>query len=308
LDTPYQPSGILLIDKPANMTSAKVVSRVKRLLGANKVGHGGTLDPFATGVLICCINRATRIARFFLNGEKTYQAVLHLGVETDTHDPTGTVISRCDVDHFSEAQLKAVIRQFEGTIEQTPPSFSALKHNGVPLYKLARRGLQVKKPPRTVHIAYIKILGIELPRVRLEIACSSGTYIRSLAVDIGRELKCGGHLSALRRIKSSGFDLQETIPVSDLDAFAEKGKLPGMIIGMANALWHIPAYIADDILVNKIRYGQKIEITDIEPDRIVSKTDKFNSFIKVMNNDNELLAVLSNSHSEPCYRYCGVFQ
>ncbi len=308
MDMPHQQNGILLIDKPANMTSADVVSRVKKLLGANKVGHGGTLDPFATGVLICCINRATRIARFFLSGDKIYQAVLHLGVETDTQDPTGVVVSRCDVNRFSETQLKKVIGQFEGTIEQTPPPFSALKHHGVPLYKLARKGLQIRKPPRTVHIASIKILEIKLPRIRLEISCSSGTYIRSLAADIGRELKCGGHLSALRRTKSSGFSLQETIPVSQLDVFARNGRLPTRIIGMAKALWHIPAHIADDVLVNKIRYGQKIGITDIEPDRIVSKTDKFNSFIKVINDENELLAVLSNNHNEPCYRYCGVFQ
>ena len=290
------------------MTSAGVVSRVKRLLGAGKVGHGGTLDPFATGVLLCCVNRATRIARFFLNGDKTYQAVIHLGVETDTQDPTGTVVSRKNADRISDTQLREVIGQFEGTIKQTPPPFSALKHHGVRLYKLARKGAPVIKPPREIHIASIKIMEIELPRVHLEIACSSGTYIRSLASDIGSALKCGGHLSALRRTRSSGFGLKEAVPVARLDDLAKEDRLPKMIIGMAQALRHIPAHVADHRLVKKIRYGQQIGRADIEQGAIAAPMDFAAPFIKVVDEDNELLAVLSKTQNEPGYRYCGVFQ
>ncbi len=296
------------LDKPADMTSAEVVSRVKRLLGARKVGHGGTLDPFATGTLICCVNRATRIARFFLNGDKTYQAVIHLGVETDTQDPTGTVVSRKPVDGISASQLRDVIRRFEGTIEQAPPAFSALKHHGVRLYKLARKGVPVKKPPRKVRIDSIEIMEIELPRVYLKIACSSGTYVRSLATDIGTALGCGGHLSALRRTMSSGFGLKEAVPVSQLEDLAIEGRLAGMVIGMAQALRHIPTHVADDRLVEKIRYGRQIGCADIENGAVAAPEELATHFVKVVNEDDELLAILSKTQSKPGYRYCGVFQ
>ena len=147
-------SGILVVDKPAGLTSAKVVARVKKLLGARKVGHTGTLDPFATGVLICCINKATKLSRFFLKGWKKYTAVLHLGIETDTQDSTGSVISVVNAVALDERFIRTVFQQFEGTIEQVPPVYSALKHKGVPLYKLARNGKPVQKPARQVTIAY----------------------------------------------------------------------------------------------------------------------------------------------------------
>ena len=138
-------SGLLIVDKPAGISSAKVVARVKALLKAKKVGHTGTLDPFATGVLVCCINRATKLARFFLRGNKKYEAVLRLGIETDTQDPTGNITRVCNPGKFSEETIKSVFKRYEGTLTQVPPVYSALKYKGIPLYKLARRDEPVQK-------------------------------------------------------------------------------------------------------------------------------------------------------------------
>ena len=148
-------SGIVAVDKPKNITSAKVVAHVKRLLNAKKAGHAGTLDPFAEGVLVCCINDATRLARFLLAGNKTYEATLKLGIDTDTQDSTGSVTAVSREFDYPQDTIRSVVKQFEGRIEQQPPVFSALKHKGTPLYKLARQGTPVQKPARSVHIASI---------------------------------------------------------------------------------------------------------------------------------------------------------
>jgi tRNA pseudouridine55 synthase len=181
---PYKSSGIIVVDKPADITSARVVARIKKFFGAPKAGHTGTLDPFATGVMVCCINNATRLSRFFLHGNKKYEALLHLGIETETQDSTGTIIATCDEVHFSDKTIQTVFKQFEGTLYQHPPIFSALKHKGIRLYKLAREGKPVQKPPRRISISYIKILEIDQPLIRFEVSCSAGTYIRTLCADI----------------------------------------------------------------------------------------------------------------------------
>ena len=162
-------NGIIIIDKPVGITSARVVSIVKKALNAKKVGHAGTLDPFAEGVLICCVNQATRLADFLLHGTKKYIAGLKLGEETDTQDVTGTVTSTVEPKNYSIETLKKVFKAFEGPLEQLPPVYSALKHKGVPLYKLARSGKPVQKPPRQVEIYSIAILDIALPLIRFEI-------------------------------------------------------------------------------------------------------------------------------------------
>ncbi|MBW1845643.1 MAG: tRNA pseudouridine(55) synthase TruB [Deltaproteobacteria bacterium] len=207
-------NGLLVIDKHASITSARAVAIVKKLCGVRKVGHTGTLDPFATGVLICCMNKATKLATFLLRGNKKYFAVLHLGVETDTQDSTGTIISTSDRVEFSEEAIKDVFDKFIGTVEQFPPVYSALKHKGVPLHKLARSGKAVSKPPRRVHISSIEIKEIVLPLVQFEITCSAGTYVRTLCSDIGKHLGCGGHLKALRRTESSGFAIEDALTLS----------------------------------------------------------------------------------------------
>ncbi|MFC1489191.1 tRNA pseudouridine(55) synthase TruB [Thermodesulfobacteriota bacterium] len=299
----HEISGVVVVDKPANITSAKVVAIIKKLFRAKKAGHTGTLDPFATGVMVCCINRATRLSNFFLHGNKKYQAVLHLGVSTDTQDSTGTITSTCNKTDCSEEAIRAAFKQFNGTIEQLPPVYSALKHKGVPLYKLARSGKPVQKPARHVHIAYIKILEINLPLIRFEVACSAGTYIRSLCADIGTLLGCGGHLKELRRIENSGFTIEEAATLSELKELARSNKLSRRTISMASALRDMPEHLADKVLAEKIMNGNILTTKDITAKQL----DDPESFIKVLDPDHDLIAVLNYSKDSSKYKYYCVF-
>jgi tRNA pseudouridine55 synthase len=282
-------SGIIVVDKPSDVTSARVVALLKKLTGAKKTGHAGTLDPFATGVLICCLNEATKISGFFLGGNKKYLAGLRLGISTDTQDFTGKVLSTCNNLNFSEEEITAVFNNYEGDIEQVPPVYSALKHKGVPLYKLARKGRPVEKPARRVHVYYIKIVEIKIPEILFEVSCSGGTYIRTLCADIGKDLGCGGHLKELRRIESCGFSISGATTVAELEKLALSGNIKSRIINMSDALKNISCCIADDTLIGKISHGKNITDKDIGQD-VLSGQD---GFIKVINSKNELLAVLN---------------
>ncbi|MFZ3044932.1 MAG: tRNA pseudouridine(55) synthase TruB [Desulfatirhabdiaceae bacterium] len=278
--------GIVIIDKPAGISSARVVAFVKQVLKADKVGHAGTLDPFATGVLVCCINRATRLNRFFLHDSKSYSAELHLGVETDTQDSTGTILSVQPIPVGLETKLKAVLDEFTGDLEQTPPSFSALKHQGVPLYKLARKGIHIQKPPRKITISRLQIMDICPPRVRLEIDCSAGTYIRTLASDIGKKLACGAHLHSLRRLFCSGFSLEQAISMDDFRKSASVEDAESVMISMNDALIGMKMVIADNTLTDKLRYGNILIRTD------VPEFDDSVQLMKIVDNDLNLMAVL----------------
>ncbi|RLB86028.1 MAG: tRNA pseudouridine(55) synthase TruB [Deltaproteobacteria bacterium] len=295
-------NGILLVDKPAGITSAKVVARIKKIFGARKVGHAGTLDPFATGILLCCINRATKLARFLLHNNKKYEAVLHLGIETDTQDSTGIVISTCDDVLFSEIKIRSVFNQFEGSIEQIPPVYSALKWKGTPLYKLARSGKPFQKAARRITIFNIEILGIHLPLIHFSISCSAGTYIRTLCSDIGKFLGCGGHLKELRRIQSGGFSITEAVKLSELENFALSEKISDRIISMSNALQDMPEHIADKGLAEKIMHGNIITKKELRPVHI----DSPEGFIKIVTINNDLIAVLKDTKDSNRYGYCCV--
>jgi len=296
-------NGVIVIDKPENISSAKVVALIKRVLKIAKAGHAGTLDPFATGVLVCCLNQATRLARFFLHGEKKYRAVLRLGIETDTQDATGDVVAANENFDFPEDTIQAVFKQFQGTLLQRPPVFSALKHNGTPLYKLARRGNPVLKPAREVFISSIKIVEIGLPFVRFEVACSGGTYIRSLCADIGATLGCGGHLHTLRRIESSGFTEAEAIPLAEVETVSTSDRLKDRIISMADALRGMPAYVAGAALVKKIIHGKKLA----EKDFLHAPMGQAAGLIKIVDENNNLCAVLDVKENIGQYKYCCVF-
>ncbi len=300
-------NGILIIDKPADITSARAVAIVKKALNAEKVGHAGTLDPFAEGLLICCVNKATRLADFLLDGPKNYIAELKLGVETDTQDLTGTVISTEKPVNVSEETIRQAFKAFEGPIEQLPPVYSALKHKGVPLYKLARSGQPVQKPPRRVKIYSITILGIALPLIRFEVSCSAGTYIRTLGADLGKKLGCGGHLNALKRTASSGFTLDQAVPLSAFEKPANSEKLTDRLIPMADALPEMPAGRADAHLVEKIRYGQMITGRDlagaVEFDAGLIRGSK----IKIVDQTGELVAILNYQGHDRRIDYCCVF-
>ena len=296
-------SGVIVVDKPPGITSAKVVARVKKLLKARKAGHTGTLDPFATGVLVCCINRATKLSRFFLHGEKKYEAVLHLGIETDTQDSTGNVTNICNNVEFSKKTIQSAFRRFEGTIKQLPPVYSALKHKGIPLYKLARNKRPVQKPARQVSIIYLKILEVHLPTIRFEVFCSAGTYIRTLCADIGTSLGCGGHLEELRRIESSGFTIADSVTLEKLEDLTFSKNSSDRIISMSNALKGIPEHIADKVLVNKINHGHIITKNDF----MLETINAFEGFIKIVDTDKDLVAVLKYTKDKNRYDYCCVF-
>ena len=296
-------SGILIIDKPANISSAGVVARIKRALGGSKTGHAGTLDPFATGVMVCCINQATRLARFFLHSGKTYRATLRLGVTTDTQDLTGTVLSQCEVTNFSTEQIQGVFTAFEGQLLQQPPAFSALKHKGVPLYKLARQGAPVLKPPRPVHISAIDIISIDLPEICFEVTCSAGTYIRTLCSDMGERLGCGGHLRELRRTRSSGFDIENAVGLEEFEKIAQSGGAAELMIPMNKALPGLPQYTADPDLRQKLMTGRTIDTQAIMAAALTGPDHR----VKIVDTAENLLAILQLEKKSGKLEYCCVF-
>jgi tRNA pseudouridine55 synthase len=257
-------------------------------LGGAKVGHSGTIDPFATGVLVCCINRATKLAQFFLTGGKTYLATLCLGIETDTQDATGRVTGTGDTGSLSATAVLAAMVEFKGDLLQAPPVFSALKHQGTPLYKLARSGHPVQKPSRRVHISAIDIITMALPEVFFSVTCSAGTYIRTLCADIGRLLGCGGHLKALRRVESCGFTISESIRLDDLDDLVASGNIRAHMIPMGEALRNIPLYIANPELAEHIMHGRQLTKQHLRLKGDFCPVD----YIKVVDTHHHLLAVL----------------
>lgn len=208
-------NGIVIIDKPAGWTSQDVTARLRRVFGTRRIGHGGTLDPMATGVLPVFVGRATRGVEFFEHAEKTYEAELLLGVATDTEDTTGTVLFRREVSVTPE-QLTAVLERFRGEIMQIPPMYSALKVNGQKLCDLARKGRQVERQPRPVTIHELTLLSREGDTLRLRVRCSKGTYIRTLCADIGEALGCGGCMQALRRTQAGEYTIAEAVPLQQL--------------------------------------------------------------------------------------------
>ncbi len=213
-------NGIVIIDKPAGWTSQDVTARLRRVFGTRRIGHGGTLDPMATGVLPVFVGRGTRGVEFFEHAEKTYETELLLGVATDTEDTTGTVLFRREVSVTPE-QLTAVLERFRGEIMQIPPMYSALKVNGQKLCDLARKGRQVERQPRPVTIHELTLLSREGDTLRLRVRCSKGTYIRTLCADIGEALGCGGCMQALRRTQAGEYTIAEAVPLQQLLEAAE---------------------------------------------------------------------------------------
>lgn len=294
-------NGIVIVDKPAGISSAGVVARVKKIFNARKLGHTGTLDPFATGVLICCINRATRLSRFLLEGDKAYEAELVLGISTDTQDATGTVVQKQSPSGISSERIREVAEDFVGSITQVPPVYSALKHRGTPLYKLARLGKAVEKPARTVRIDRLIIQDVCLPVVRFVVHCSSGTYIRTLCADMGRTLGCGGHLKELRRTASCGFTIDDAIDLEHLERLRDQKRLAEAVVSMNEALPRMPAALVDDQLARKIKNGMKLTQADLPRHPLTRHHDVF----KVVDQKGQLLAVLTSTPTGT-YNYCCV--
>ena len=221
-------NGIVIVDKPQGWTSQDVTARLRRVFHTRRIGHGGTLDPMATGVLPVFVGRATRGVEFFEHAEKTYETVLRLGLTTDTEDITGTVLTQQEV-HVTADQVEAVLERFRGEIMQVPPMYSALKVNGQKLCDLARKGKEVERKPRPITIRELSLLGMEDSDVRLRVRCSKGTYIRTLCKDIGEALGCGGCMAQLRRVTAGEYTIEEAVPLLELlDAREPEGYLRGV--------------------------------------------------------------------------------
>ena len=252
-------NGILIIDKPEGLTSAEVVRRVKRGLSV-KVGHLGTLDPFASGVLPLCLGEGTKIAQFLNTANKTYVGAIRLGEATDTGDRTGAVVRTMPVPPLGPEELRAIEERFQGDCTQVPPMYSALKRAGVPLYKLARQGIEVQRVGRPVRIESLRLHPIDETHLGFEVSCSKGTYVRVLAEDIGQALGSAAHLSALRRTRFGEFTLDEAVPLSVWDPRMSRGFLP-----VREALRHLPVVELDATAIRAVQRGQGWVLAQIEP-------------------------------------------
>lgn len=246
--------GVLVVDKPAGMTSAAVVGIVRRTLDARRVGHTGTLDPMATGVLPLCLGEGTKIAGYLLAEDKAYEGELELGVETDTLDREGQVTRRDPeaAAAVTREALAAAMAAMLGERLQVPPMYSAIKHRGRRLHQLAREGVEVERPPRPVRIDRFELLAAELPRARFAVECSKGTYVRSLVDDLGRALGCGAHLTDLRRTRSGSFTLQHVIQLSEITQELAEARL----LAPALALEHLPAVRVPGEELEAIAHGK----------------------------------------------------
>ncbi len=253
-------NGILLLDKPLGVTSNAALQQVKRLYHAAKAGHTGNLDPLATGLLPICFGEATKISSFLLDSDKRYVGTIKLGVITRTADAEGEVLETRPVGDYSEAQIREVLDRFTGEIEQVPPMHSAVKVNGTPLYKLAHKGLEIERKPRTVTIHRIDLRRHAGDELEIELHCSKGTYVRTLAEEIGEALGCGGHLCALRRTASGPFTLDEAVTMEQIAAAAEEGNaaLDALLLPIERALADWPAVNLTDNSAYYVQQGQPV--------------------------------------------------
>jgi len=291
---------VLIIDKKVGLSSAQVVAKVKAITKAGKAGHAGTLDPFASGVLVCCLNRATRLAQYLLSDEKQYRAVLRLGITTDTLDNTGRVVDKKPVPQITADQMASVLQRYTGQLMQTPPLFSALKHQGKPLYYWARKGTPVQKKGRQVTITALEATGVELPDVTLDITCSAGTYIRQLGFDIGRTLGCGGHLTRLARLRSGMFALKQALTLEQLESAVKAQTLGSCLVQPADALYHMAEHMADELLTRKVIHGRLLTFKD-------GFGVKHRSPFKIVSSDRKLLAIVEADKTTDRLKYRAVF-
>jgi len=268
----YEPFGLLNISKPRGKTSFEVVGQLRKVLQVKKVGHTGTLDPIASGVLLLCVGRATRLLDYLVDLPKSYMAWMKLGVTTDTLDSTGKVVQVREVPEFDEADVERVMDEFRGKIKQVPPMFSAVKRNGKKLYVLARQGIQADVEPRDVNIFDLEIESLLRSTIQLKIACSKGTYIRSLCADIGEKLGCGAHVFRLQRTNIGSWDVKDAIPFSRIFSLGRneitemlepiEGILPDYAVGEVSPLAEHYATNGLSIDIDQIRLSGELAIGD----------------------------------------------
>ena len=253
--------GVLVLNKPAGISSSDAVQKVKRLFGAQKVGHTGSLDPIATGVLPLCFGEATKFSQFLLASDKKYWTRIQFGVATDTGDRDGEVISQCDASGISREDVEAALPRFRGDIQQVPSMYSALKHNGQPLYKLARQGIEVERQARCVTIFSNELVKFEDACCELEIHCSKGTYIRTIAEELGEALGVGAHVTALHRRAAGPFDEKDMVELAELEARRAEGlSLDDYLLPVASTVGQWPEVLLTDATAFYVRQGQPVQI------------------------------------------------
>jgi len=248
-------SGLLLIDKPEGPSSALIVSRIKKILGARKVGHLGTLDPFASGLLLLGINEGTKVADIFLGAVKSYHAVMVLGVETDSQDATGNILTVHPAPAVCDSDLVALEKKFTGDLQQVPPMFSALKKDGVRLYRLARQGKEVARESRSIRVEKLCLRRLNDTELGFDVTCSRGTYVRTLAADMGKHLGCGAHLKSLRRTACGHLTVEQAMSINEIEELDAKAELP--LIPLHAALSHLRAVTWPDQFLSRLRLGQQ---------------------------------------------------
>jgi tRNA pseudouridine55 synthase len=276
-------NGILLVDKPEGFSSAEIVRVVKKRLAVDKIGHIGTLDPFATGLLPLCLGTGTKVAQFLVAERKAYTGTIRLGIETDTLDATGAITRTAPVPPCRPEVLRDLQQRFSGEYWQTPPMYSALKRHGIPLYKLARGGVEVEREARKVVIEEFTLVQVEEDMLSFSLSCSKGTYIRSLAADLGAALGCGAHLVTLRRTACGPFTVSEAIPFSLLSDRVTRDTLP--ILSSAQALRDYRAVSVSLETAERLRRGQQAALRDLPCTELVRET------VRLLSADGELIAV-----------------
>jgi tRNA pseudouridine55 synthase len=289
--------GILLIDKHEDETSYGVVRKVKSAFGKSKtpkVGHAGTLDPFASGLLIILVGQGTKLSSFIMSEKKVYQATVRLGVETDTLDPTGQVVKTSKVPDIQQAYIAKKAQTFVGEIEQKPPVFSAIRYKGTRAYKLARKGVEINLKRRKVTVFSFRIISIDLPDIAIEVTCSSGTYIRSLAYDLGRELGTGAHLKSLRRMSSGSFEAYSALSSKEIPGEGNDSSLHKEIIPLRDALPGMGEIEVNGILTGKVRNGYRPRWEEIAGNSRLA--DCADDYVKLVSR-NELVAIIKANNS-----------
>jgi len=276
--------GAVIVDKPEGWTSHDAVNKMRRLAKTKKVGHLGTLDPVATGVLPLLLNRATRLAQFFDRSEKLYEATIRFGYSTDSYDRTGTPTSPVSNPQISLDDLNPHLGKLRGTILQTPPPFSAKKVGGVPAYRLARREVAVELSPVEVTVFDLEVLWVKENQVRIRARCSPGTYVRSIAHDLGQAVGCGAHLDELRRLASGEFTLERARSIPELEELASEDRLTEAVIPAGQLLPEFPAEYLDDVSVAHVRNGRDFQVSPF-------RAGKGARYVKAVSRQGELVAV-----------------
>jgi len=250
--------GIVVVDKPRGMSSNDAVQKAKRLFGARKVGHTGSLDPLATGVLPLCFGQATKFSQYLLASDKKYRARIKLGVSTDSGDADGKTLATRSAEGIGKADVEEALGHFRGEIKQAPPMFSAVKHKGEPLYKLARQGIEIERKARSVTIYSNELVGFEGDEFELETHCSKGTYVRAIAQELGEMLGCGAHVAALRRSQAGPYDEADLITFEELEKAREKGSLDPFLQPVWSAVRAWPEVVLNEDVAYYLRHGQPV--------------------------------------------------